>query len=99
ILIQTQRGTPLGHMGLDLQERPAAARGLDFARLLDDVDKWDYVLSANRHSTLTWERVLPGAYTTLEYGQPRNDVFQKAASTDVARIRDSLGIPEDTVAV
>ncbi|MCX5421203.1 bifunctional glycosyltransferase family 2 protein/CDP-glycerol:glycerophosphate glycerophosphotransferase [Streptomyces sp. NBC_00078] len=99
ILIQTQRGTPLGHMGLDLQERPAAARDLDFERLLDRVDTWDYVLSANRHSTLVWERVFPGGYTTLEYGHPRNDVFQKATSTDVARLRALLGIPDDTVAV
>ncbi|MFF4500312.1 CDP-glycerol glycerophosphotransferase family protein [Streptomyces sp. NPDC001401] len=99
ILVQTLHGTPLGHMGLDLQERPAAARDLDFEGLLADVDKWDYVLSANRHSTLTWERVYPGSYTTLEYGCPRNDVFQKATSTDVARLRASLGIPEDTVAI
>jgi len=99
ILLQTQAGTPLKHMGLDLQERPAAARGLDFSGLLDDVDKWDYVVSANRHSTLTWERVLPGGYTTLEHGCPRNDAFQKATSTDVARLRESLGIPDDTVAI
>ncbi|MEU6257686.1 bifunctional glycosyltransferase family 2 protein/CDP-glycerol:glycerophosphate glycerophosphotransferase [Streptomyces sp. NPDC047043] len=99
VLIQTQQGTPLGHMGLDLQERPAAARGLDFEQLLRGVDKWDYVLSANRHSTLTWERVHPGCYTTLEYGSPRNDAFQKATSADVTRVRDSLGIPQDTVAI
>ena len=53
VLIQTGHGTPLGHLGLDLQERPAAARGRDFARLLKDVERWDYVLSANRHTTLT----------------------------------------------
>jgi len=99
IMIQTQHGTPLKHMGLDLQERPAAARNMDFAELLRGVDKWDYVLSANRHTTLTWERVYPGNYTTLAYGYPRNDVFQRATSTDVARLRESLGIPEDSVAL
>jgi CRISPR system Cascade subunit CasB len=99
ILIQTRAGTPLKHMGLDLQERPAAARGTDFARLLRDVDSWDYVVSANRHSTLTWERVHPGGYTTLEYGQPRTDVLQRATPADVARLRESLGIPEGTVAI
>ncbi|MFC7016238.1 CDP-glycerol glycerophosphotransferase family protein [Streptomyces viridiviolaceus] len=99
ILVQTQAGTPLKHMGLDLQERPAAARGTDFARLLRDVAAWDYVLSANQHSTLTWERVHPGSYTTLEYGQPRTDVFQRATATDVARLRETLGIPEGTVAI
>ncbi|MFC9130844.1 CDP-glycerol glycerophosphotransferase family protein [Streptomyces sp. NPDC057099] len=99
VLIQTGQGTPLGHIGLDLQERPAAARGRDFARLLKGVDQWDYVLSANRHTTLTQERVHPGRYTTLEYGYPRNDVFRTATPADVARLRASLGIPEGTVAI
>ncbi|MFF0017946.1 CDP-glycerol glycerophosphotransferase family protein [Streptomyces sp. NPDC005374] len=99
ILVQTQHGTPLKHMGLDLRERPAAARDLGFAQLLADVDKWDHVLSPNRHTTLTWERVYPGGYTTLPYGQPRNDVFQRATSEDVRRVRESLGIPEGTVAI
>ncbi|GGX90122.1 bifunctional glycosyltransferase/CDP-glycerol:glycerophosphate glycerophosphotransferase [Streptomyces fructofermentans] len=99
VVVQTRYGTPLKRMGLDLQERPAAARGTDFAELLRDADRWDYCLSGNRHSTLVWERVVPSGYTTLEYGQPRNDVFQRATSTDVARLRESLGIPEGTVAV
>ncbi|MCX5333672.1 bifunctional glycosyltransferase family 2 protein/CDP-glycerol:glycerophosphate glycerophosphotransferase [Streptomyces sp. NBC_00140] len=99
VFVQTQHGTPLKHMGLDLQERPAAARGMDFTALLDGIDKWDYLLSANRHTTLTWERVYPGTYTTLEYGYPRNDVFQQATSQDVRRLRESLGIPEGTVAI
>ncbi|MEU6992361.1 bifunctional glycosyltransferase family 2 protein/CDP-glycerol:glycerophosphate glycerophosphotransferase [Streptomyces sp. NPDC046465] len=99
VLVQTQHGTPLKHMGLDLQERPAAARGTDFATLLSNADKWDYVLSANRHSTLVWERVFPASYTTLEYGSPRNDRFQRATSADVARLRESLGIPHGAIAV
>ncbi|MDT9700606.1 bifunctional glycosyltransferase family 2 protein/CDP-glycerol:glycerophosphate glycerophosphotransferase [Streptomyces sp. P17] len=99
IVVQTQHGTPLKHMGLDLRERPAAAADMDFDALLDTVDTWDYVVSANRHSTLTWERVHPGAYRTLEYGQPRNDVFQQATSADVTRLRESLGIPENAVAI
>ncbi|MFE0508454.1 CDP-glycerol glycerophosphotransferase family protein [Streptomyces sp. NPDC058964] len=99
VFIQTQHGTPLKHMGLDLQDRPAAARDTDFAELLRGVDKWDYVLSANRHTTLTWERVYPGSYTTLEYGYPRNDVFQRATSADVTRLREQLGIPKGSVAI
>ncbi|MFG2678994.1 CDP-glycerol glycerophosphotransferase family protein [Streptomyces sp. NPDC048392] len=99
VLVQTQAGTPLGHAGLDLQERPAAAGGTDFARLLRDVDSWDYVVSANRHSTLTWERVHPGDWTALEYGQPRTDALQRATAADVARLRETLGIPEGTVAI
>ncbi|MFM9367029.1 CDP-glycerol glycerophosphotransferase family protein [Streptomyces sp. Da 82-17] len=99
VRVQPMPGTPLKRMGLDLQDRPAAARGTDFAALLDDVDTWDYVLSANRHSTLVWERVLPGSYTTLEYGRPANDRLLQASSEDVAAVREQLGIPHGTVAV
>ncbi|GAA2775318.1 bifunctional glycosyltransferase family 2 protein/CDP-glycerol:glycerophosphate glycerophosphotransferase [Streptomyces rameus] len=99
VFVQTQQGTPLAHAGLDLLERPAAARDTDFAELLRGVDQWDYVLSGNRHATLTCERVHPGRYTTLEYGLPRNDVFQRATTQDVARLRASLGVPEGAVAV
>ncbi|MEU9354437.1 bifunctional glycosyltransferase family 2 protein/CDP-glycerol:glycerophosphate glycerophosphotransferase [Streptomyces griseoloalbus] len=99
VLVQTRRGTPLGHTGLDLLERPAAARDTDFARLLEGVDQWDYVVSANRHSTLTWERVYPGRYTTLEYGRPCTDRFHTATDADVAGLRESLGIPEGSVAL
>ncbi|MFF8952937.1 CDP-glycerol glycerophosphotransferase family protein [Streptomyces sp. NPDC014940] len=99
VFVQTEQCTPLGHMGLDLQERPAAARGTDFEALLRSVDQWDYVLSGNRHTTLTWERVYPGRYTTLEYGSPRNDVLQRATEADVTRLREALGVPEGAVAV
>ncbi|MEV7324479.1 bifunctional glycosyltransferase family 2 protein/CDP-glycerol:glycerophosphate glycerophosphotransferase [Streptomyces sp. NPDC093970] len=99
VFVQTQHGTPLKHMGLDLQEHPAAGAGMDFEELLRGVDKWDYLLSANRHTTSVWERVYPGGYTTLEYGYPRNDVFQHATSADVTRIRESLGVPEGSVAL
>ncbi|MYW64732.1 glycosyltransferase [Streptomyces sp. SID8379] len=99
VLVQTQHGTPLKKMGLDLQDHPAAARGTDFGQLLRSVDKWDYVLSSNRHSTLVWERVFPSSYTTLEYGYPRNDRLRKATSQEIARIRETLGIPREATAI
>ncbi|MFD6416496.1 CDP-glycerol glycerophosphotransferase family protein [Streptomyces sp. NPDC060194] len=99
VLLQTQHGTPLKTMGLDLQEHPAAGATTDFEGLLRNVDKWDYVVSANRHSTLTWERVYPAGYTTLEYGYPRNDVYQRATAEDVARHRELIGVPEGATAI
>jgi CRISPR system Cascade subunit CasB len=97
VLLQTQHGTPLKSMGLDLQDRPAA--DMDFVKLLANTDQWDYLLSANRHSSLVWGRAYPSPYTTLETGYPRNDVFQSATADDVARIRESLNIPEGFTAV
>ncbi|PRH75882.1 glycosyl transferase, partial [Streptomyces solincola] len=99
VLLQTQHGTPLKHMGLDLQRRPAAARGMDFARLLASVDDWDHLVSANRHSSLVWQRVYPAAYTLLEYGSPRADLFHRATAADVTRERAALGIPPGHTAI
>ncbi|MEG3631758.1 bifunctional glycosyltransferase/CDP-glycerol:glycerophosphate glycerophosphotransferase [Streptomyces poriticola] len=99
VLVQTLAGTPLRYAGLDLRERPAAAPEPDPAGTLRAVGTWDYVVSANRHSTLTWERVYPGGYTVLEEGQPRTDALHTASAADVARLREVLGVPEDAVAV
>ncbi|CAL9512617.1 hypothetical protein SUDANB6_03677 [Streptomyces sp. enrichment culture] len=98
IVVHTPRGTPPRHTGEDLPPRPAA-RGTDTARLLRDVDTWDYVVSADRPSTLAWQRARPGRYTTLEYGRPRTDVLHRATAADVARLRSVLGVPEGAVAI
>jgi CRISPR system Cascade subunit CasB len=99
VVVQTQAGTPLKRMGLDVRDRPAVLRDGELERLLHDADRWDYVLSGNRHSTLVWERAFPAAFTILEYGLPRTDRLHRASTADVARLRASLGIPEHTVAV
>ncbi|MEV5435787.1 bifunctional glycosyltransferase family 2 protein/CDP-glycerol:glycerophosphate glycerophosphotransferase [Streptomyces sp. NPDC052682] len=98
--LQTQHGTPLKTMGVDQSAYPvvAAATG-SFAKLLGRVDRWDYNLSANRHSTQMWERAFPGSYEQLEYGYPRNDVYYTASADDVARVRKELGVPEGATAV
>ncbi|MEI7034922.1 bifunctional glycosyltransferase family 2 protein/CDP-glycerol:glycerophosphate glycerophosphotransferase [Streptomyces pratensis] len=99
IRLQTHDGTPLGSVGTDLLDRPAAARGTDFEQLLRDADTWDFALSANPHSTLVRERAYPAAYTTLEYGSPRNDVYHRTRPADRARLRETLGVPEGTTAL
>ncbi|MGW1723270.1 bifunctional glycosyltransferase/CDP-glycerol:glycerophosphate glycerophosphotransferase [Streptomyces sp. NPDC002306] len=98
--VQTQHGTPLKKMGVDQSTYPvvAAATG-SFAKLLGRVDRWDYNLSSNRHSTQMWERAFPGSYEALEYGYPRNDVYCTATAEDVARVRRELGVPEGRTAV
>lgn len=90
--LQTHHGTPLKRMGLDQLDFPAAAKGLDFEALLARVDKWDYSVSANSHSTRMWERAYPSRYTPLDHGYPRNDVFYRATAADIRAIRERLGI-------
>ncbi|MFG2517284.1 CDP-glycerol glycerophosphotransferase family protein [Streptomyces sp. NPDC048584] len=90
--LQTHHGTPLKRMGVDQMPFPAAAQGLDFAALLERVDKWDYSLSANRHTTRMWERAYPSRYIPLDYGYPRNDVYYTAGADDIRAVRARLGI-------
>ncbi|MGW3208200.1 CDP-glycerol glycerophosphotransferase family protein [Streptomyces sp. NPDC001135] len=99
IHLQTHHGTPLKRMGLDQMEHPAAAKGLDFDALLGRIDKWDYSVSANSHSTRMWERAYPARYTSLDHGYPRNDVFYSATADDVRAARARLGIPRGRTAV
>ncbi len=98
--LQTQHGTPLKRMGIEQAEYPVvAAHSGSFGKLLTRVDRWDYNLSSNRHSTEVWEREFPADYEMLEYGYPRNDVYQHATAADVARIRRELGVREDRTAI
>ncbi|MFF8730172.1 CDP-glycerol glycerophosphotransferase family protein [Streptomyces sp. NPDC015171] len=99
IHLQTHHGTPLKRMGLDQMDHPAAAKGLDFAALLARIDRWDYSVSANSHSTRMWERAYPSRYTSLDHGYPRNDVYYRATAADVRAARDRLGIPPGRTAV
>ncbi|MEV5435776.1 CDP-glycerol glycerophosphotransferase family protein [Streptomyces sp. NPDC052682] len=92
IHLQTHHGTPLKRMGLDQMQFPAAAKGLDFQALLERVDKWDYSLSANSHTTRMWERAYPSRFVSLDYGYPRNDVYYTAGAAHVRAVRDRLGI-------
>lgn len=98
--VQTQHGTPLKCMGVDLVEYPAAAAAAgSLGKLLQRVDRWDFNVSSNRHSTEVWERAYPGAYESLDVGYPRNDAFYTSTADDVAAIRRRLGVPDNRVAV
>ncbi len=92
IHVQTHHGTPLKRMGTDQIPFPATSRGVDYEALLERCARWDYSVSANSHSTETWERAYPVPFTSLDYGYPRNDVYYTATAEDVLRIRERLGI-------
>jgi CDP-glycerol glycerophosphotransferase len=92
IHVQTHHGTPLKRMGIDQIPYPATSRGVDYEALLERCARWDYSVSANRHSTEIWSHAYPVPFTSLDYGYPRNDVYYSATARDVRRIRDRLGI-------
>ncbi|MET9258167.1 CDP-glycerol glycerophosphotransferase family protein [Streptomyces sp. NPDC003717] len=90
--LQTHHGTPLKQMGVDQMPYPAAARGLNFQALLERVDRWDFSVSANSHTTRMWQRAYPSGYVSLDHGYPRNDVFYTAGAEQVRAVRERLGI-------
>ncbi|MFF6951678.1 CDP-glycerol glycerophosphotransferase family protein [Streptomyces iakyrus] len=92
IHVQTHHGTPLKRMGIDQMAFPAAAQGLDFKALLERIDRWDFSVSANSHTTRMWERAYPSRYVSLDHGYPRNDVYYTAGADDIRAVRDRLGI-------
>jgi CDP-glycerol glycerophosphotransferase (TagB/SpsB family) len=96
--VQTNHGTPLKTMGLQLQDYPVGANGMSFGKLLQRCDRWDYLISANRFSSEVWERAYPCGYVTLETGYPRNDRLVRATTEETAQVRADLGLePDKTV--
>ena len=57
--------------------------------------KWDYSITANRHTTLLWDRQFPIRGETLETGYPRNDRLALATAADRAAARAELGLGAD----
>jgi len=90
--VQTQHGTPLKTMGMDLKAFPVAADGMDFDRLLEAVSRWDYLVSPNPHTSEHFSRAFPGRYELLETGYPRNDRLVLAGPEEGAAVRERLGI-------
>jgi CDP-glycerol glycerophosphotransferase len=95
--VQTQHGTPLKKLGLDLREHPIAAAGMNFDRLVEHCGRWDFLVAPNPHSSEVWKRVYPGNYQVLEVGYPRNDILAVATGEQIAAARSNLAInPEQT---
>ncbi|MBF9072139.1 bifunctional glycosyltransferase/CDP-glycerol:glycerophosphate glycerophosphotransferase [Streptacidiphilus fuscans] len=93
--VQTQHGTPLKYLGLDLKSRPLAAGDMDWDRLLEHVARWDYLVSPSPFATDAFGRAYPGPYEVLETGYPRNDRLANADAAEIAAVREKLGIPAD----
>jgi CDP-glycerol glycerophosphotransferase len=90
--VQTHHGTPLKTMGLDQPRFPASLGGFDIERMRRNIAKWDFSVTANRHTTLLWERQFPIAGETLETGYPRNDRLALATAGDTAAARAEFGV-------
>ncbi|WP_406515705.1 bifunctional glycosyltransferase family 2 protein/CDP-glycerol:glycerophosphate glycerophosphotransferase [Streptomyces sp. NBC_00873] len=92
VYLQTHHGTPLKTMGLDQRAYPALTNGISFDKIVAHADQWDFSLSANPHTTETWDRVYPSSYEHLNLGYPRNDIFFTATAAQRAELRDRLSL-------
>src|SRR4051794_5830759 len=92
VYVQTWHGTPLKTIGMD------SASWTDSAsrrRQLREYQKWDLLLSPNRHSSEIYRRALGFDGEILEVGYPRNDVLNSPERDDIRqRVRRDLGIPD-----
>jgi CDP-glycerol glycerophosphotransferase len=94
--VQTWHGTPLKRVHHDVLWAPPGR----LPRLDADVERWDYLVSPNSVSTPRLREAFRFSGEMLETGYPRNDVLTSPRAGRVrARMRKSLGIGEDTVAV
>ncbi|MCW2942154.1 MAG: CDP-glycerol:glycerophosphate glycerophosphotransferase [Actinomycetia bacterium] len=97
--LQTQHGTPLKKMGLDQMDHPVGANDMDFRRLIERSDRWDFLISANPLMSEAWDREFPCSYEMLEIGYPRNDRFYRSSPEEVARLRAEIGVPRGKKAI
>ncbi|MBK7321229.1 MAG: bifunctional glycosyltransferase family 2 protein/CDP-glycerol:glycerophosphate glycerophosphotransferase [Candidatus Microthrix sp.] len=97
--LQTQHGTPLKFMGMDMQAYPVAANHMNFWNLLGRIKFWDFDLSSNRYSTEILARAFPGNHEILEFGYPRNDVLVNPPKGMASDVRNSLGVSDESFCV
>jgi CDP-glycerol glycerophosphotransferase len=96
LYLQTWHGTPLKRIHLDA---PWEALGLPQPPL-DDVARWDVLLSPNAFSTGPFRSAFRYAGEILEAGSPRNDVLLSDRRDEIrARVRRDLGLADGTTAV
>lgn len=97
--IQTWHGTPLKKLALDMEDVFMAGESdIDtykkhFAR---NVHTWDYLISQNPFSSVTFRRAFDFRKEMLEIGYPRNDIlFRENTEEANIRYRRNLGLPLD----
>ena len=95
--LQTWHGAPLKLLGLELADRPKAARA--YRRVLGErPENWHYVVSPGPAATPVLERAFPGDPEVVETGLPRTDLLLRADRDAVARdVRNRLGVERKRV--
>ncbi|WNF37325.1 bifunctional glycosyltransferase family 2 protein/CDP-glycerol:glycerophosphate glycerophosphotransferase [Bacillaceae bacterium IKA-2] len=98
VFLQTWHGTPLKKLGMDIEEvhMPGTTTEKYKKNFADETSRWDYLVSANAHSSKVFKRAFLFNHELLEYGYPRNDSLYMADKEVYAtELKSKLGIPQD----
>lgn len=97
--IQTWHGTPFKKLGLDMDvmdmsgDKDVEKYREEFKR---NAQKWQYLISQNKHSTEIFKKAFDFKGEMLEIGYPRNDIlFIKNNPEDIEKIKAKLNIPKN----
>ncbi|MGZ9772945.1 CDP-glycerol glycerophosphotransferase family protein [Bacillus toyonensis] len=80
--LQTWHGTPLKKLALDMKEvhMPGTTTEKYKKNFIEEVEKWDYLLSPNAYSTDIFEGAFRFQKNVVETGYPRNDFLHVSNS-------------------
>ncbi len=97
VYLQTWHGTPLKKLALDMDEvlMPGTTTEMYKRNFVTEASRWDYLVSPNPYSSEIFTRAFDFQHELLETGYPRNDYLFQYEDSDVQRVKETLGIPED----
>lgn len=96
IYVQTWHGTPLKKLAADMEEvhMPGTNTETYKRNFLNEVKKWDYLISPNRYSTKIFKRAFQFNKTIIESGYPRNDFLIQANNDEtILKLKNKMAIP------
>lgn len=101
IYIQTWHGTPLKHLGVDIENVsiPGTTTEDYYQQFTREASRWDYLIASNEYSKKIFRSAFQFHNQFLEIGYPRNDVLYQNNRPDTIRdLKQRLvGRPDATV--
>lgn len=97
VYIQTWHGTPLKRLGHDIKKytMPKTDKESYLKDFDADVNKWDYLISPNSHSTKHLQSAFKFNGKIIEEGYPRNDYLLNYSEYDIRIIRNRYQLQEN----
>jgi CDP-glycerol glycerophosphotransferase len=95
VYLQTWHGTPLKRLGRDILSNNLTKSYLD--TMDREAKAWDFLISPNAFCTEVFPSCFGYTGQILETGYPRNDKLSSATAAERQRIRESIGVSDQSV--